>query len=595
MASIRQPTKKEDITQPEAEIEKISQQVEQIDLETEFQKMMKEFQQGDWVACKRILDKLEKQYPNEKRLKEFKSDFDLQYTVSRNSAAAIKEKKKITFVSLKPKLKSIGVIASGAVILALLVFMIIVLIQQKTQREKIDQINSLSSQVETLLNSSQPEKAMTIIEVMQGIDPENESVIALAQRTNDLLMVEEQYQSVLEYIEAGDFSQAKVTLQQIQVRTANYKDVALLLDEVTKKVDLQDALSEGEQAFSNGDWQVAIDSLELVMTLDPTYSDQEFKDMLLNSYLHRIIQMLDSSTSSISDIDLAETYYKRALAMIPQSKAYQSERENLQKVSRNLLELQYAQTAYAMVADSAQTIATVNESLSYMKKAANLDPTNATLQDEVNKMTIYQAGVQYYINMDWSSAAQQFSALIAMDDGYAEGMARQLLFESYIGRGVQFYNIGFYSDARIQFEAAESLMWDENNVADLYIARVELGRTLTKLEDYKNASSYFKYAVESIHYLNFSSTALEAVDGVTTAINYHNIGQYEKACEEFILVLKDDPFQDQVEIKGDEGQLLAAIAKQYNSSAQMIIRANLLTQQTVLSSDQDLVIPTFND
>jgi hypothetical protein len=116
-----------------------------------------------------------------------------------------------------------------------------------------------------------------------------------------------------------------------------------------------------------------------------------------------------------------------------------------------------------------------------------------------------------------------------------------------------------------------------------------------KLEDYKNASSYFKYAVETVHYLRFSSTALEAVDGITTAINYHDIGQYEKACEGFIQVLKDDPFQVQVTAKGEEGQLLAAIAEKYNSTAQMIIRANLLTQQTVLTSDQDLVIPTFND
>jgi tetratricopeptide (TPR) repeat protein len=595
MASKKQPTKKDEINQPVGETNETSQQVEKIDLETEYQKMLNEFQQGDWAACKKILERLEKQFPDEKKLKDFRNDFDLQYAVSRNSSAAFKEKKKITFVSVKPKLKSIGVIAAGVTILALLVLMIVLLIQQKAQREKIDQINSLGSQVEALLNSSQPDKAKAIIEVMRGIDPENETVLTLASRTDDLLMVETQYQAALEYIDAGNFSEAKVTLQQIKVRAANYKNVSLLLDEVTKKVELQEALIQGEEAFNNGDWQVAIDNLELVVTLDPTYSDQAFKDMLLNSYLHRIIQMLDSTTSSINDIDLAESYYKRALAMIPQSKAYQSERENLQKVSRDLLELQYAQTAYAMVADPTQTVATVNEALSYLKKAANLDSTNSTLQDEVNKMTLYQAGVQYYIDMDWTSAAQQFSALIAMDDGYADGMARQLLFESYIGRGVQFYNVGFYGDARIQFEAAEALMWDGDNVADLYIARVELGRALVKLEDYKNASSYFKYAVESIHYLSFSSTALEAVDGITTAINYHDIGQYEKACEGFVLVLKDDPFQDQVSVKGQEGQLLAAIAEKYNSTAQMIIRANLLTQQTVLTSDQDLVIPTFND
>jgi tetratricopeptide (TPR) repeat protein len=248
-----------------------------------------------------------------------------------------------------------------------------------------------------------------------------------------------------------------------------------------------------------------------------------------------------------------------------------------------------------MIADPSQTLAIVNEALSYMKKAANLDPANLTLQNEVNKMTLYQAGVQYYVNMDWSSAVQQFSALVSMDNEYGDGMARQFLFESYIGRGVQFYNVGFFGDARLQFEAAEALMWDEENAADLYIARVELGRTLAKLEEYKDASSYFKYAVETIHYLRYSSISLEAVDGITTAINYHNIGQYEKACEGFIQVLKDDPFQKQITVDGDEGQLLAAIAEQYNSTAQMIIRANLLTQQTVLTSDQELVIPTLND
>jgi tetratricopeptide (TPR) repeat protein len=539
------------------------------------------------------LENLEKHFPDEKRIKEFRNDFDIRFSLSNNSVSTSNEKKKISFKITKPELKSFGMIAGIVLLVAFLAFGAFELIQHKVQHDKEAQINSLGNQVEALLNSSQPEKAQAILDVMKNVDPTNKLVISLSQKTDELLQINDQYLLAQKYINDNQFTKALTILQEIDAKSQDFKDVSILLEEVTNKVDSANALTEGTAAYKEGEWQAAIDNFEKVQELDPLYSDVAFREMLLNSYLHRIIQMLETSSSSMDDIVLAETYYRRAIAMVPQNKIYQAERENLQKVSRELLELKFAQTAYAMVSDPTQTLSSVNDALDYIKKSYNLDPSNTALQIEVNKMTLYQAGFQYFVEQDWTSAIQQLKALYTLDNNYANGLARQLLFESYIGRGQQNYNVGFYGDARLQFEAAEALVWNDGNMANLYVARVELAKTLGKLGLFQDGVEYFLYAVQSISYLQFSSTAPDAVAKIADAENFNAVGDYEAAFKVLADVLSSDPFQFQITVQGLQGQCISMIAAQYHSSAQMIIRANHLTQQTILESSQQLVIPVF--
>ena len=154
-------------------------------------------------------------------------------------------------------------------------------------------------------------------------------------------------------------------------------------------------------------WDQVITAYENALTLDPKLDDPLMKEQLLNAYLKKIIGMLQNENTSIDDIENAEQYYRKAVAMIPQNKAFASERENLQEVSSNLLELKFIQTAKAILEDKNQTTTSIAKAVSYLSKAADLKPENTALQLDLKNAEYYQTAFQNFIDMDWVSAINQ--------------------------------------------------------------------------------------------------------------------------------------------------------------------------------------------
>jgi len=96
--------------------------------------------------------------------------------------------------------------------------------------------------------------------------------------------------------------------------------------------------------------------------------------MLINSYLHRVIQLLENDTTTLPELNQADMYYSRASAMIPPSDVYMYERENLKKASNDLLVVKYPQVAYQMITDPTQTLDTIDQARIYLPKSFNIGP-----------------------------------------------------------------------------------------------------------------------------------------------------------------------------------------------------------------------------
>jgi tetratricopeptide (TPR) repeat protein len=236
----------------------------------------------------------------------------------------------------------------------------------------------------------------------------------------------------------------------------------------------------------------------------------------------------------------------------------------------------------------------VNQAVIYLKKAANLDPSNPTIQAELSKITLYQAGFQYYLGMNWPSAIEQLSSLNKLDSIYANGFARQLLYESYVQRGKEYASVGFPADARKQFESAESLSWDKSNMMDLFMVEIDLAQTLGTLEQYKDAASYYKYAVESVNYLELAASSPTFVDDLTSAAALYTAGNFEDSYKLFNRTLSDKNLLfTENEVKVRQGNCLAMIAAMNQSSVEAIIAINNLPAQTIMSADQTLTIPSI--
>lgn len=555
-----------------------------------------ELQQGHWEECKTLITKYDSLFPGNSRLEEFKKDFEQRFSLIKNIHDSQKAQDK---KSLIKNLKKLGLIAAILILIGAMIWggysMISSYNLSNQKANNQNQITILSAQAENLLLSGQPEKAKEIIEMMKKIDPANSKVIELSQKTDAFLQINALYEKAQNEITQGQKDLALADLQKIENAYPSYRDVPQLIETLSNQITIEKAYKDASEAFQLSDWQKAIDNFETIQTLNSNYLNKSDEGMLLNSYLHRIIDLLESNTTSFDDIDKAETYYRRAIAMIPQNQTYLTERENLQKISSDLLIMKYTQTALIIVNDPNQNVGLLTQALNYEKKAANLDSNNPSIQLELKKLTYYQAGFSYFAGMNWASAIEQLSSLTKIDPNYANGFAMQLLYEAYIARGNAYYDSGFYLDARNQFEAAESLSWDLQDKMNLFMVELDLAKTLGKLESYKDAASYYKYAVEAVDYFTRGSASPSFVNNLVSAITMYSDGQFEDSYKLFETTLEDKPFLfTESEFKAQKGMNIAIIAAENKSSVEAIAERNGLAQQTTITEDQTLFIPTLN-
>lgn len=561
-----------------------------------YQELLVKYQQANWQECDALLVALLKRYPGDPELLEFKNEFELRIGFQRNQDQFEKDLGRNRWIKgSKVLVFSLIAILGLVILIGFGIWYGMNQLAVQNGKARATQIDVLSTQVEALLRSGQPEKAQEIVDRMQAIDPNDPNVIQLATQTNELMAMNAIYDQAHAKYEAGEFSDALTMFQTIQSTFPNYRDVPLMIEETQNNITVAQSMQDALTAYEEGRWEEAITGFETVQLLSPDKADTATKEKLLNSYLRRIIQMLENSNSNFDDITKAEIYYRRAIAMIPQSKIYQSERENLQKISSDLLTLKYTQTATQLVNDPYQTMATVNQAANFLKKAANLNPNNAVLQTEVEKITQYQIGLQYYLAMEYEPAIEQLTNLLNTDETYANGLAKQLLYEAHVGRGKYYFRVGLYLDARREFEAAENLVWDTDNLMDLFMVEIDLAETLGKLQDYQNAASYYKYAVEAVNYSQRAINNPGFVSNLISAVQLYSEGRYSDSFDLFKRTLQDKEvlFTEQ-EVNLSNGTCLAFVAQKYHSSVEVILARNNLSSQTIATSDESFYIPTMS-
>jgi tetratricopeptide (TPR) repeat protein len=561
--------------------------------DADYKSMLFEFQQGKWDECEQLIARLDEKYPGNPKIADLKSNFELQRSIINGVESSAKDDEK------KQRIRNIKKIAmiAGALIGAILIIwfgvkMVLDVRQKKLLQERANQINILSVQVELLLDFEQIEKADELIQMMQAIDPTSPKTIELAQKKDKILKLNVQYLDALDKLSKGLDSDALSTLIKIESDHPGYKDVPQLIESTTNKIKISQALSNGTEAYIGGRWQEAIDNFEQVLTLEPENSAPNLKGMLINSYLHQSILLLNNNEITFADINQAEYYYSQANAMFPQSKVFLSEREQLRKDSSSLLEEKYTQAANQMIEDPAQTMDSLDQAFAYLSKASSLDRQNPSLLAEIYQINLYRTGFRYYVDMNWQMAIKKLNVLTTIEDPYANSFFRKLLYEAHVSQGAQYFSAGAYLSARTEYEAAEILASGSDNLISLYLVEIDLGNTLGKLNQFEDADSHFIKAIQSINYEKRGIASTTFLSNLGSAVKYNTDGQYETAYNLFYETLVgNDIVYDMKNVNVHQGNCLALLAAQYQSSVQAILEKNNLPTQTVVASDQALIIP----
>jgi|GEM_PF-565287 len=561
--------------------------------------LQKATQEGCWEDSEKLFSVLAARYPGSPELEAFQRDFEIQYSVVKNVKTAAEAEKKKTLLN---RIRTIGISAGVLLVLVVLGLGGLQFLhnyeQQQQQLINASQIQALGTQVDSLLQSGQPEKAAELIVKMKAIDAANPLVVDLSKQTDELIQVNEQYTDAQARLQQGQNTQALAELNDIQASHAGYRDVPQLIEQAQNAIQAAQVFNDATTAYNQGRWLDAINGFEQGQTLDPNLADENTKKMLLNSYLHQIIVMLSNGNSSTSDLDQAEAYYRRAVAMIPQNQDFLTERQDLQKISSSLIEQKYLQNVYALIQDPNQSLDSVNQAASYLQRAANLDPKNVALQSELANMLLYQSGFRNYGALNWQPAIDSLSQLVANDASYANGYAEKLLYEAYVSKGQAEYATGAYANARKDYETAETIVWNRKDLADLFTVEVNLGNTLGQLNDYKDAASYYKYAVDEVaNYRQRAASSPDFVNALSQAIQLYTTGKFEESYNLFTQTLTNEqPLFTELPVAVKKGANLALIAAENKSSVQAIWQRNALTWKSMYApANLSLLIPTMAD
>jgi tetratricopeptide (TPR) repeat protein len=562
----------------------------------DYLQLLDHYQKAEFSECRTLLESLELRYPGNSELQTISEDLNMRMSVV-DMTSAIKKGEFQAQSKVTLRLLLFGLV--GIITIILVFFASSVLFLKNTSQDNSQDVNSQASslylQADQLLLGGQPGPASEIVEKIKTLYPKYENLPELIERTDALLAFEAKYQEAVSLINQGEQAKAKIQLNELESEKPGMWDIPQLIAAIEKDNQIASYRKAGESAYQKEEWDKVILAYENAMLLDQTLNDPLMVEQLLSAYLNRIITMLQSESNAIEDIEMAEQYYRKAAALIPQNKGFVNQRGNLQEVSSNLLETKYTQIAKANLADKNQTYSSISKAITYLSKALNLNPKNAALQTDLANAQVYQVAFKNFVDMDWSQAVAKLEIVVATDKNFAGGNASILLYEAYYALGKQYFNAGIYLDARKYLEQAEILAWsDGENLQRLFQVQVFLGDTLGKLDDYKNAVSYYQYALTAIQIQTkfgaITTLYYRYLEALTSAAN----GDYQTAFGTFQVLFDGIEFVYTIsEVEIDSGVCLALFASDNSSTLDAVLGANNLPKNMVVSFGRTLNVPSI--
>ncbi len=564
----------------------------------DYLKLLDHYQKAEFSECRTLLESLEFRYPGNPELQTIGDDLNMRMSVKDMTSAIRKgEARAQSRVTVRLVLFTlVGIITIVAVFFASS-FLFLKNASEDNTQDVTSQLSSLYLQADQLLLGGQPAPASEIVEKIKALDPEYQNLPDLIERTNTLLEFEAKYQEALNLINQGEQNEALILLKQLETENPGMWDIPQRIAAIEKDNQIAEYKKAGESAYQKEEWGKVILAYENALLLDQSLNDPLMVEQLLFAYLNRIITMLQSDSNAIEDIEVAEQYYRKAVALIPQNKEFANQRGNLQEVSSNLLELKFTQIAKSNLADKNQTVSSISKAISYLEKALSLNPKNAALQADLTNAQVYQVAFQDFVDMDWAQAVTKLEIVVSADKNFAGGNANALLYEAYYALGKQYFNAGIYVDARKYLEQAEILAWsDGNNLLKLFQVQVLLGDSIGKLDDFKNAVSYYQYALNAIQVQNKLGSNSVLFNKYSQATTLAANEDYRAAFAIFQELLGEFEFVNTIsEVEIGSGVCLALFASDNLSTLDAVLKANNLPKNMVISFGRILNVPSIQN
>lgn len=542
----------------------------------EYQELLIHYQNAEWDRCRQLIDSLLERYPNQQVLLDFKADIDVQLLLKKMSADKSRSKVKRIVVS---GLAVLVLVVIGMLVVGFFTQQTVSAYQREAENYQVqleqahqENLGLLENQARSALQAGKPEVTLEILGKIETQDPQYSALESLRAEATAQLELVDLYDQATQEMAVKNYPAAMDIFTQIKTTSPLFRDVDYQINWIKNYQHVLQLVADGEEAYQHKNWQATIQHYEEALSLDGAVNSPTVKDQLLYSYLNSIIETLSREDHTIEELERSGTYYRKAIALIPQDRDYIAEREQLQSLSLELLVSKNYQMAKVLLGDPDHTQLTVGKAISFLKYASELKPDNQLFKTELNKAQLYQAALEYIDQGKMQQAIAGLEDLARFDRHYPNGMGPVLLYEAYVAQGLKLHNSGFYRDARVNFEQAELIAWEHpENAMQLFLVQINLGNTIGELENYPDAVSYIEFALKNITEVIAKVDDQEFIETLNLARQLSGEAKYREAYASYqdLLSNMDLLFTTQ-DVAVNGGDNLFYLAYQYQSTIQAI-------------------------
>jgi tetratricopeptide (TPR) repeat protein len=527
-----------------------------------YESAMSLLQKGDWENGLVQLDKLILQYPLDHKLRTLRQEMHLRANMDLDEQEdqSVERRRRFTKLASRFWVVILVVVLSVAGYRSIASF-----IQEKGEaaRQTLEREFLVVGQsakfrdAEALLKADRPDDALVLLEEIaaSGVDfPQLGETISQAKTASALLA---DYNEGVRQMDRHNWQTAQNLFEGILEKDPNFRDVSILQADIQRLSFMDEILTTSNLHFNDEEWEAAVEGYETIRALDPEFQSQSIEQKLFSSYVNAAKSTLVDQADSLQALEIAEAYFRKALALRPQDPEVKSERE-----------------------------------LAYLYLKAQND---------------FSEGL-------WSEVISGLEIINAENPDYALGTARQTLYEAYIARGDAWMTKGEYESATLDYQRGSVLAkQDPEAILRLYEAHLKIAEVEGAQGNFENAVLHYRTAIDlsdlKTRALRDNSSQAAMLQEAEKTAEEGNFSvayeQYRRALgiEVGNICLSFGIYQEalsssygrerMVTHEVQSGEYLNMLANRYRSTVCAIVVANDLENPDVINEGQVLQIPVL--
>lgn len=568
-----------------------------------FKELMTHYQNADWESSLDSIERLTKLYPGESSLEDFREDILMRSRLYQKGSQSKKVENR-----LRIRQTSGWIIVGVIVVLTLIVVSRLGITRYQEQRatelaiiEATNQAISIQTKYKnanSYLQADRPEEAMRLYEEIDQLSPGYAEIDQKMVEAQEGIRLKELYQQAVAHIEKGELDAALQILRDLNEQKPNYRDVPQLIESVTRLQEIKQLEQEMAAAFDAENWAGVIDGYEQIRSIDPTYELAGLEEKLFISYMNRIIEIADRPDALLEDVELAESYYRAALALFPQSREFADERAELEQVATNLLVNKFHIHAVTLMETERYSIESLQQASRILSRANSINPDLPVITGELSTVQAYIVAFNHYVNRRYDQAITAFTNLQRSEPDYGGGRINYMLYEAHIARGDLFLAYGDFANALDDYEAAEKFAWEEDaGQLQLFEVEIRIGKALRKLSLFLESSEYFHFAANLVGIKEFiDPNQVEVLQAFNEAQVAYLRGQSWEASRLYDFVYEEASYIFPYEtIRVSRGEPLVDFSFLFGSTIDSVREFNSLGDAMESRLDQDLLMPNLEE